>query len=369
MKNFSDKHRYILFTFVIWTCVALFEYARNQIMVSGGRMTFTNGMDLKVMFVSAFIKFYVWFVLGIVVYSLFYRLRKFRKPLQIVLLILTGIVAVTVHFMIGNLLYNYYLQGAEGLWARLIDNMSSFFLSNFPMSSLNYACIILMVVAMDLNKKYQEQRLKALTLASELSQAQLENLKMQLRPHFLFNALNTIAMLVRKNDNATAVEMISGMSDLLRTTLNREETQTVSLSYELTLLKKYLAIEQSRFKEKLTIEFDISPETENVEVPNLVLQPIVENIFKHGFSAEMGSSAIEIKSHLEDDLLTLSVSNTGPHLPYGWSQEDAKGVGIRNTVSRLKNLYGPQGNFSISNMEPTGVIVKIIIPNIRHEKD
>ncbi len=301
-------------------------------------------------------------MIGVLVYDLYYRLKKVSRPLQAVIFIISGLVAVTLHFAVGNLLYNYYLSGTEGLWDKLIYNFESFFLSGAPLSSLNYACILLMITATDLNRKYNEQKLKALALTAELSQAQLENLKMQLKPHFLFNALNTISMLVRKNDNALAVEMLSGMSDLLRTTLNREKTHTVSLSYELMLLKKYLAIEELRFKEKLRVEFDILPETEQWQVPNLILQPIVENVFKHGFSVAHPVSVLKIRSCLKGDQLILTVSNTGPHLPHGWNYEDAEGVGIHNTMSRIKNLYGEAGQFSIENMAPDGVIVKISIP-------
>lgn len=369
MKKLSDKKFYILLTFVIWTCVALFEYSRSHIMVSTGRITYTDGgITLKVLLVSALIKFYVWFLIGILVYDLYHRLKKVSKPVQILTFIVTGLVAVVLHFAVGNLLYNYYLTGRDSLWDKLINSFKSFFLSGAALSSLNYSCILLMVTATDLNRKYNEQKLKALALTAELSQAQLENLKMQLRPHFLFNALNTISMLVRKNDNTLAVEMLSGMSDLLRTTLNREETHTVHLSYELMLLKKYLAIEELRFKEKLRIEFDILPETESLQVPNLILQPIVENVFKHGFSVAHPVSVLKIRSHLEGDHLTLIVSNTGPHLPYGWSPEDSEGVGIRNTISRLKNLYSEEGQFSMENIEPHGVLVKISIPQSTDEK-
>ena len=326
-----------------------------------GSMFFPKNMEIEDFAASAFIKFYIWFLLSILIFHIFHRLKNRKLIHKVILLFLLGIFCISIHYITGNLIWNYYLSGPDELFIKLENAMNRFF-SNMPMSSLIYGAILLIMITIDLNQKYQAQFINSLELETKLSKSQLSNLKMQLHPHFMFNALNTISMLVRKKNNEQAVDMISGMSDLLRTTLSREETQLVNLKYELELLKKYLDIERLRFKEKLTIDFEINPETLKLQVPNLILQPIVENAFKHGFSENFGNSSITIKSDIKDGKLLLSVLNTGPQLPPGWEISKQDGIGLRNTVSRLETLYGDEATFNIKNTEPKGVLAELQIP-------
>lgn len=216
--------------------------------------------------------------------------------------------------------------------------------------------------ALDFYKRFRDQQIRAMSLESQLSQAELRTLKRQLQPHFLFNALNTIAMMVRRNKEEEAVDMISALSDLLRSSLKKQSDQMVMLSEEIDLLKKYLKIEQVRFKDKLTLSFHLQPESLSISVPNLLLQPIVENAFKYGVSQRMEEAGISIISNLSDDFLHLSVVNLGPPLPPDWDFEKNKGIGLSNTVARLKQVYGEAYRFSIKSIDDTGVAVEIRIP-------
>lgn len=363
INGLSDKKRFLLLTFLIWTLVAFFEFARNQILVLQGVMNSPSWLiNPLTMLVSAYTKFYVWFALGFLIYELYEKFKSVNPIGRVLLYIVTGLAATSVHFIVGNIIYNAYLYGFPEVWQQLEQSLQRFFLSSIPMSTLNYGVIILILVILDLNKRYQEERLRSVKLNAQLSKSQLENLKMQLQPHFIFNAMNTISVLVRKQKNDIAVDMISGMSDLLRANLEREESQFVTLSYEISMLKKYLAIEQLRFKERLSISFDIQPETLALFVPNLILQPILENVFKHGFSENLEHSKILISAQLTPTDLLLTVANSGPQLPHGWQLKESKGIGIQNTISRLQTLYGENGQFDIGNWEPDGVIVKIQIP-------
>ncbi len=360
-ERLTPKKLFVLVSFIVWTLVALLDFARIRIMVMESSIIFQDDRRVVDFAVSAFIKFYIWFVLSIFIYDIFQKLSNKKLLVRIFLLFLVGVFSISIHYIIGNLTWNLYLSGPVDLMDKLGRAMRRFF-SNMPMSSLIYAAILLIMIALDINRKYKEQFMNSLALESELSKAQLNNLKMQLRPHFIFNALNTISMLVRKKNNQQAVEMISGMSDLLRTTLGREDTQLVKLSYELELLKKYLAIEELRFKERLEINFDIDPDTLEAWVPNLILQPIVENAFKHGFSENFGASSISIKSSIFQNELHLTIINSGPELAPDWNLKNSQGIGIRNTVSRIEKLYGERARFSISNFERGGVIAELVIP-------
>lgn len=362
MKGRSQRQTFALITFIVWTLIALFDFTKTKIMILEGTLHFTDDYNQITLLVSPLIKFYVWFALGLLLYSLYYRIRKMSLGLQVVSFVGLGLITVCIHYAIGNILYNLYLHPPTELWGHFSSALKRL-PSTIPMSSLNYATIILILRVLDLNKKYRQEHLKAAKLESELSKAQLDYLKMQLRPHFIFNSLNTIAMMVRKKSNKEAVEMISSMSDLLRATLNREETQLVKLSYELELLKKYLEIEQHRFKDRLQIIYDIDPKSHHILVPNLIMQPLVENAFKHGFDENLDTSEIVIQSRLDKGTLHLSIQNTGKLLKEGWTMKNNQGIGLKNTTSRLRNLYGGLAIFSIKNGSTCGVVVNISFPS------
>jgi two-component system, LytTR family, sensor kinase len=249
-----------------------------------------------------------------------------------------------------------YLQGLR----KVLSSTYVFALNGF----LNYWFWIVGLLAIDFYLKFRQQQLKSLELESRLTRSQLQALKMQLQPHFLFNALHTIAMMVRRQKNEEAVEMISGLSDLLRNTLTNSSEQLVTLADELKLLKKYLYIEQVRFKDKFKVEYCIQPETLKVEIPNLLLQPIVENAFKYGISKSLSNAYLRIESQLEAKNLIIKVFNTGSFLDDLWKIEENQGVGLNNTLARLQQLYGNESEFSIHNLDNQveGVEVKIKIP-------
>jgi two-component system, LytTR family, sensor kinase len=247
----------------------------------------------------------------------------------------------------------------EGL-LKILSSTYIFAINGF----LSYWFWIIGLLAIDFYLKFRHQQLKSLELESRLTRSQLQALKMQLQPHFLFNALNTIAMMVRRQKDEEAVEMISGLSDLLRNTLTNSSEQLVTLAEELKLLKKYLYIEQVRFKDKFRVEYCIQPETLKVEIPNLLLQPIVENAFKYGISKSMNNAHLRIESQLEVKSLIIKVFNTGSFLDDLWKIEENQGVGLNNTLARLQQLYGNRSEFSIHNLDndTEGVEVRIKIP-------
>jgi LytS/YehU family sensor histidine kinase len=150
-------------------------------------------------------------------------------------------------------------------------------------------------------RKYREGELRAVELQAQLAQAQLQALKMQLHPHFLFNTLNAIAALVRKNENKAATDMLAGLSDLLRLALENVGAQEVSLQRELEFLERYLEIEKIRFADRLQVKMHIAPETLEARVPNLILQPLVENAIRHGIAPRSASGLIEICAERYDE--------------------------------------------------------------------
>ncbi len=241
-----------------------------------------------------------------------------------------------------------------GYWER--------FFSEYHLELIAYGMIVGVGYAFDYYNRYREREFRASQLESQLAQAQLQALKMQLHPHFLFNTLNAIAGLVRDRKDKAAVSMLAGLSDLLRHTLENAGKQEIPLREELDFLELYLDIQQMRFSDRLTVRMEVAPETLNARVPNLILQPLVENAIRHGIAARVSSGLVAVSARRESGLLQLKVADDGPGLKHGWRIEDGGGIGLSNTRERLNQLYGREHRFEVRNREGGGVEATLLIP-------
>ena len=204
---------------------------------------------------------------------------------------------------------------------------------------------------------YRDRELRARELAARLAQAQLQVLEMQLNPHFLFNSLQSIAELMH-SDVEAADQMLGRLSDLLRLSLSRFGVHELSLREEIDFLKEYLAIEEIRFSDRLSFEFDVDPGVLDAAVPNLVLQPLVENAVKHGVSRRVEPGHVRISAHRQNSHLLLEVADNGPGL--GAAQPER--VGLANTRARLQQLFDRDQHFEMHSDESGGVRVELSIP-------
>jgi hypothetical protein len=236
--------------------------------------------------------------------------------------------------------------------------LRNFFLFDFFV----YWAILGVGYAFDYRERYRERESQASQLKVQLAQAQLESLKMQLHPHFLFNTLHTIAGLVRTNERQPAVNMIAGLSDLLRHALDSADEQEVPLREEVKFIELYLDIQKVRFSDRLTVRMEIAPETLDALVPNLILQPLVENAIRHGISPNDSGGVIVINTYRDNGMLRIRVSDDGPGLQSGWRMEESEGIGLANTSERLKHLYGSEHRFDLSNGAAGGTVAAIAIP-------
>jgi two-component system LytT family sensor kinase len=241
-----------------------------------------------------------------------------------------------------------------GYWER--------FLSEYHLELIAYGMIVGVGYAFDYYARYREREFRASQLEAQLAQAQLQALKMQLHPHFLFNTLNAIAGLVRDRKDKAAVQMLAGLSDLLRHTLENAGKQEIPLREELDFLELYLDIQQMRFSDRLKVQMEVAPETLNARVPNLILQPLVENAIRHGIAARVSSGLIAVSARLVNGLLQLKVEDDGPGLKRDWRLEDGGGIGLSNTRERLNQLYGREHRFEVRNREGGGVEATLVIP-------
>jgi len=223
---------------------------------------------------------------------------------------------------------------------------------------LIYWVILSVAHALELYRKFQERVTRTAELERRLVEARLLALQMQLNPHFLFNTLHAISALMHQDVDA-ADRMIIRLSELLRHALESTDQQETSLREEVHFLKRYLEIEETRFGDRLTIDLKIAPDTEDLLVPNLVLQPLVENAIQHGIEPHARAGRVTISSRRDADALVLEVRDTGNGAPPGDWQE---GVGLSNTRSRLRQLYGDRQTFILGNAAGGGFQAAIRLP-------
>jgi LytS/YehU family sensor histidine kinase len=226
---------------------------------------------------------------------------------------------------------------------------------------LNYWGILAVSHTLDYYRKYRERELRTSQLEARLAQAQLQVLKMQLHPHFLFNTLNAISALMHR-DVEIADRMIARLGELLRLTLASAGAQEVPLKQELDFIKPYLEIEQARLGPRLQVITQIEPATLTALVPNLILQPLVENAVRHGIAPRAKAGRIEIRAYRAGDQLHLEVWDDGPGLTQAPPVNLKGGIGLANTRARLQQLYGPAHRFDLRNGDSRGLVVTLEIP-------
>jgi two-component sensor histidine kinase len=233
---------------------------------------------------------------------------------------------------------------------------------DLPFCTLFYGLILGVGSTLEYYRQFRERQLRASQLETQLAQAQLQMLKMQLHPHFLFNTLNGITGLVRDQDNAAAVQMLVGLSDLLRQTLDNSGKQEVRLSEELEWLELYLKLQQVRFSDRLQVSIQASPEALDALVPNLITQPLVENAIRHGLAPRAAPGTVSLSAQRVNGRLELKVFDDGVGLPEGWRLANSNGVGLVNTEARLRQIYGADFAFEVRNREQGGAEALLSIP-------
>jgi two-component system, LytTR family, sensor kinase len=237
----------------------------------------------------------------------------------------------------------------------------SAFYGEFHLFFILYAAILAIDYTLQSRQRLAAREAEAARLQAQLSEAQLEALRRQLEPHFLFNALNAIAGLVREQRDEDAVNMIAGLSDLLRRVLDDSGNQEVSLGEEMEFLDKYLEIQKMRFADRLQLKVEVPRELFSARLPSLILQPLVENAIQHGIGKRVSGGQIGITAARMNGSLVMKVSNDGPQLPADF-KPGRSGVGISNARARLRSLYGESCDLEIRNRAEGGVEASISLP-------
>ena len=236
------------------------------------------------------------------------------------------------------------------------DAIRSLAVSGLPLQLIFYCGVLAAHYAVEYYDKYRERSRVAARLETSLFEARLHALELQIRPHFLFNTLNSISALVRTQRDRDAVGMIAGLSDLLRYSLDHAGEQRVALGAELAITERYLEIERLRFPDRMSYEIEASAEVRRGAVPTLLLQPLAENAIRHGVARLASPGRIAIRARRDGDRLRLEVFNSGT-LAEGYRA----GIGLRNTLDRLRHLYAADHSFEL-RAEPGGVVASVSLP-------
>ncbi len=280
----------------------------------------------------------------------------------------THVAAAVVFLLLHRALYSIFIVIVDSSRVAEKGGFLAFALwlniRNWVVDLPMYCFLLSSIYVVDFYRHFQAEQLKSSELKAALANSQLNALKMQIHPHFLFNTLNSISALMHKDVQA-ADKMVARLGDFLRMTLENSGDGEVSLKQEIDFVGRYLEIESVRFQDRLVVEMNIDPETLAARVPNLILQPIVENAIKHGISQQESVGSLIISSERHGDRLQIRVEDSGPGLqPSNGNGKGSKstGIGLANTRARLAHLYEENYSFEIKNAVPHGLIVTLEIP-------
>ncbi|MEO6393513.1 MAG: histidine kinase [Pyrinomonadaceae bacterium] len=352
--------------FAGWMLVGLSFSVNDYLFVDSLRQYYQETPDLRSLLYWDLAYWPTWALLAPLIFWLARRfpLDREKWPRNLVLHIVLGLVLIVPQRAV-YLSIAWTFQNLGGEHIPLVNLYRKFLLYNLPTGLMSYGVILLGGFLLNFYDEYQQEKLRSTRLRAELNQAQLQALKMQLQPHFLFNTFNSISAMLHEDANA-ADEMLAQLGDFLRLTLDNSGEQMVTLEAELEFLRQYLSIEQIRLQDRLRVDYDIDPQALTAAVPNLVLQPIIENVIKHGVGQSYGPVRVSVSAQIKGDRLRLSVSDDGPGLPQN-GQAGADGFGLNNTRARLRSAFDDDFHFGLSLNLSGGTAAVMDLPFIQHE--
>jgi sensor histidine kinase YesM len=305
---------------------------------------------------------YIWAVVALLIFWLAKRFPFTRRrwKLSLAIHVLACLVVAIAESAVSALASEWLRKDVPKPSVSLAV-LQLFFVARFHQNVLFYWIIFGISQALDYYRKYRDRELQASQLQAQLVQAQLQVLKMQLHPHFLFNTLHAISALMHQ-DVEVADRMIARLGELLRATLENAHRQEVPLRQELEFVQPYLEIEQARLGPRLRVQVAVEAAALDSLVPNLILQPLVENAIRHGIAPRAEPGSLEISAQRDNGMLKLRVRDDGPGIRPTASPEPPTGLGLANTRARLRQLYGPAHHLELANAAEGGLEVLVTIP-------
>ncbi len=313
-----------------------------------------------------YLNFLFWALLSPLIYSILRRWPFHDRPqFQHVLVHLgLSLLIASFHEMVTSAIY-YSILVRIGDFDFNDPIYRSWALNSLPPAiftrTMEYWVLMGVLIALDNSRMRREEHEQFLKLRSELQVTQLNTLKKQLQPHFLFNTLNTVSALMDENIN-DARKVLSRLGQLLRVTLEKTQRDKVPLEREIDHVANYLGIEAMRFRDRLQVEYQVPAELANAQVPSMVLQPLVENAIKHGPEAADAQVRIIVKAERNGDRLYLAVADNGRGCSDVSKVMSNGGIGLKNVSERLRLIYGEQATFNIISAYNKGFEVKLSFP-------
>jgi len=352
--------RLLTFNFLVWCLLGLLAGVQRY----SYALSFDHAFQWESLIRNPLSTCLMYWAMSYLVMDLFLASRNWNRhrflQLHIPVSLLFGLLHKLLSYTTGLLLERLFLPIESLNWWELIDLWQATWF-DISLGVAVYWTILTVLTALHFWKQFREEHSQAATLKEQLSEARLQSMRMQLQPHFLFNALNTITMMVRKREPQKAIGMIIGLGEMLRNSLRQDQRPFISLDEELKLIGHYLQIEKARFQDRLVLSLDIAEDSRSFQVPNLILQPIVENAFKHGIAHSMHRAVLKISTRIEQQRLVLEVFNTSDVAPHDWILSKNKGIGLRNTIGRLRQLYQGGAQLKFTEQEE-GVTVQLVLP-------
>jgi|SRR5262245_22111065 len=366
LRQFGSKwHLVLAGWFGLWTLLALFDASQSYLLFHHFVPPLPDypPMPPGEIVTLSLADWYGWALLAPLLVWLARRfpLDQRRWRVSLVVMVLLSLV-----FAVGKVALDVPVELAlRTNWGRLghhtpLELFGIFFAAKFLIYVLICWAVLGITQTLYHYGKLRERELKTSQLETRLAQAQLQVLKMQLHPHFLFNTLNAISALIHQ-DVEVADRMLARLGELLRLTLENAGAQEVTLRQELDFVGPYLEIQQSRLGSRLVVRLDIDPEAMDACVPNLILQPLIENAIQHGVAPRSGGGRIEITARRADGRLVLHVRDDGPGLRENW-RGGGRGLGLANTRARLEQMYGRDHTFALDNHPEGGLDVRLELP-------
>jgi two-component system, LytTR family, sensor kinase len=333
--------------FAGWTCIGLFFASQTYLSYRSAGGQAHTAIILK-------LNLGAWYLWGLLAPGITWLAR--RVPLErehwargSIVHLIAGIGVAVLKWWLDNLFRHYILGLPVGLSLIFV----------FQSNLLTYAILVTATQGYFYYQRYRQGELRSAELSAQLAQAELQTLRMQLHPHFLFNTLNSIATLIHKDPDA-ADRMTARLSDLLRLTLENVGIQEAPLAQELEFLERYLDIERIRFSDRLVVRIEAAPDTLDANTPYLILQPLVENAIRHGIAARSSPGCIIVRAVRDRGMLVLEVKDDGPGIQSAAAPKN--GIGISSTRARLEKLYGDAHVFELGTAEGGGLAVKLAFP-------
>lgn len=338
----------------IWSCVVLLfaaQWYMQDALAYGPTWAVTDYLRWSM------IEWYTWALLapGVFRLAVRYPIDSTQRWPSLRMHVLAGAGMTLLAIVIGATISHLTEPGSLG------QQFSQFAGKHVAMGFITYGMLVAISQAIHFHREKTRRDVEASRLAAELAQSRLQVLKTQLQPHFLFNTLHAIVTLL-EDDPAAAEDMLLRLSDLLRALLEDHEGQEISLQRELQLLELYLGIQRTRFKDRLTTQVSVSPESLDCAVPSLILQPLVENAIRHGIGRNVGDDCVEVEARREGGTLFLEVRNRNSTLELGSTAAHRRGIGLGNTQLRLRELYGDSAQIRLDILWPRGVACRIRLP-------